>query len=60
MAIQHTTEFRQEAVRVALTSGLSGKQSASDTRGLDDIDAIDRLSSCLGCSQKLKIEWAHK
>lgn len=30
MASQHTTEFRQEAVRVALTSGLSRKQVASD------------------------------
>jgi len=29
MAIQHTTEFRQEAVRVALTSGLGRKQAAA-------------------------------
>lgn len=30
MASQHTAEFRQEAVRVALTSGLNRKQVASD------------------------------
>ena len=30
MASQHTAEFRQEAVRVALTSGLKRKQVASD------------------------------
>mgnify|MGYP000195970615 CR=1 FL=1 len=30
MASQHTAEFRQEAVRVALTSGLSRKQVATD------------------------------
>ena len=30
MASQHTSEFRQEAVRVALTSGLSRKQVAAD------------------------------
>ena len=30
MALQHTSEFRQEAVRVALTSGLSRKQIATD------------------------------
>jgi len=30
MATQHTTEFRQEAVRIALTSGLSRKQVAAD------------------------------
>ena len=30
MASQHTTELRQEAVRVALTSGLSRKQVAAD------------------------------
>jgi len=30
MATQHTTEFRQEAVRVALTSGLGRKQVAAD------------------------------
>ncbi len=30
MATQHTTEFRQEAVRAALTSGLSRKQVSTD------------------------------
>ena len=30
MASQHTAVFRQEAVRVALTSGLSRKQVAAD------------------------------
>lgn len=30
MASQHTAEFRQEAVRVALTSGLNRKQVAAD------------------------------
>ncbi len=30
MVSQHTAEFRQEAVRVALTSGLNRKQVASD------------------------------
>ena len=30
MASQHTSEFRQEAVRIALTSGLSRKQVAAD------------------------------
>lgn len=30
MAKQHTREFKQEAVRVALTSGLSRKQVAAD------------------------------
>lgn len=30
MASQHTAEFRQEVVRIALTSGLSRKQVASD------------------------------
>jgi transposase len=30
MGTKHTTEFRQEAVRVALTSGLTRKQGASD------------------------------
>lgn len=30
MASQHTASFRQEAVRVALTSGLSRKQVAAD------------------------------
>ena len=30
MASQHTAEFRQEAVRVALTSGLNRKRVASD------------------------------
>lgn len=30
MAIKHTEEFKQEAVRIALTSGLSRRQVASD------------------------------
>ena len=30
MGTKHTAEFRQEAVRVALTSGLTRKQVASD------------------------------
>jgi transposase len=30
MGLKHTAEFRQEAVRVALTSGLTRKQVASD------------------------------
>lgn len=30
MGTKHTTEFRQEAVRVTLTSGLTRKQVASD------------------------------
>ena len=30
MASRHTIEFRQEAVRVALTSGLNRKQVAAD------------------------------
>jgi transposase len=30
MGTKHTAEFRQEAVRVALTSGLIRKQVASD------------------------------
>jgi len=30
MAKQHTREFKQEAVRVALTSGLNRKQVAAD------------------------------
>ncbi len=30
MAHRHTDEFRQEAVRIALTSGLTRKQVASD------------------------------
>ncbi len=32
MGTKHTAEFRQEAVRVALTSGLTRKQVASDFR----------------------------
>ena len=32
MGTKHTVEFRQEAVRVALTSGLTRKQVASDFR----------------------------
>jgi len=32
MAPRHTTEFRQEAVRIALTSGLTRRQAASDLR----------------------------
>ena len=32
MGTKQTTEFRQEVVRVALTSGLSRKQVASDFR----------------------------
>jgi len=30
MGTKHTAEFRQEAVRIALTSGLTRKQVASD------------------------------
>lgn len=30
MAHRHTTEFKQEAVRIALTSGLTRRQVASD------------------------------
>ena len=30
MAIKHTEDFKQEAVRIALTSGLSRRQVASD------------------------------
>jgi len=30
MGTKHSTEFRQEAVRVALTSGLTRKQVAAD------------------------------
>ena len=30
MAIKHTEEFKQEAVRIALTSGLSRRQVAAD------------------------------
>jgi transposase len=32
MGTKHTAEFRQEAARVALTSGLTRKQVASDFR----------------------------
>lgn len=30
MATRHTAEFKQEAVRIALTSGLTRRQAASD------------------------------
>lgn len=30
MAARHTEEFKQEAVRIALTSGLTRRQAASD------------------------------
>ena len=42
MASQHTAEFRQEAVRVALTSGLSRKQVAADfSVGFSTLKSLD-------------------
>ena len=32
MAIKHTEDFKQEAVRIALTSGLPRRRAASDLR----------------------------
>ena len=40
MATRHTTEFRQEAVRIAQTCGLTRRQAASDTMPRGDLFAL--------------------
>jgi transposase-like protein len=50
MGKNHTTEFKQEAVRVALTSGLTRKQVAADF-GVH-CPAVDCLQSMRGGFQR--------
>ena len=46
MASRHTTEFRQEAVRVALMSGLSRKQVAADfSVGVFNVKPLDTIGA---------------